>query len=160
MGRMLLVGGVFNDEGGRPSGYISKLASELCLLNKDVEVINGGFYTDLEKYLNNYKDLNTLFWFCDVPNDKPKLVNGIVELCPKLHLVISKNNKSRKYNIDNFVERMENAHSQILIEFKNNGSNIVATIFDNLGTVILNEESDLKNLAKHILGALNGIPAK
>lgn len=120
MEKILFMGGVFNDEGGRPSSYIRKFTEALqAQWNAYWHIMNGGHYHDLSHTIENtIKDFDYLFWFCDVPNDKPKLVKFIKEQHPNIVLTVSKNNRSDKYTRDMLFERMEKAQAQYLLEFK------------------------------------------
>lgn len=121
--RALLAGGVFDDEGGRASGYARKLFARLLeLLPEGAEAINGGVFSDLEALSRpGPGQVEALLWMADIPNDKPKLVNQLRQSDPSLALVISKNNRSGKYDAAALAERIERAGAAALVEFVDAG---------------------------------------
>ena len=77
--KVLAVCGNFDDEGGRPSGYMSKLFSYLPQYFSDIRIINGGYYSGLPGMIDPRisGDYDVIFWFANVPNDKSKLLKTI-----------------------------------------------------------------------------------
>lgn len=117
--KALLAGGVFDDEGGRASGYARKLfaAMEEAWAPGEAGSINGGSFERLEKLAGQAGALQALVWMADVPNDKPKLVNQLRSRAPSLKLVISKNNRAGKYSASQLAERLQRAEATALVEF-------------------------------------------
>ena len=132
--RILLIGGVFDDAGGRPSKLIAKLADNLLTALYDelnvvsgswaIDVINGGSYSMLSGLVDTQvtAQYDAVLWFADVPNDKRKLVNHVAR--PGGVLIISKNNSSNKYTRNDLLERMRVSEALALVEFRRqeNGS--------------------------------------
>lgn len=122
---VLMVGGVFNNEGGRASGYFNKLTQAINEWiprhSRDIDVaitvINGGTYESLKMSIDQVPGVTHLLWFADVPNDLPKLVPGLREKNPDMVLFISKNNRLGKYTRDDLHGRMVAADAQYLVEF-------------------------------------------
>lgn len=151
MNLKVFIGGIFNDEGGRPSGYINKLTQELLAIDSSWVVFNGGTYEQLVAFIESFDNLiGVLCWFCDVPNDKPKLVNNILTKTPQTKLVISKNNRLGKYTKRELQERIELAKASLLVEFTQNEGKIISSIHSKSGLTLLENEADIGRLARYI----------
>ena len=122
MGKLLMVGGVFDDQGGRASGYAKKLFAEIGLhWSGEVEVVNGGAFKDLESRAGQAGKSDALVWLADVPNDKPKLVAKLRQASPELVLCIGKNNRAGKYLPSQLSARMAAAGAFLMLEFVSAG---------------------------------------
>lgn len=153
--RILLVGGTFDDNVGKPSGYVntvSNIIGGLYLINEDVLFThNGGMYSDLEmlctpKYTSSAVPLDCthIIWFANVPNDKPKLLSQVKQKWPKAILTISKRNDDNKYNLFDLVFRALNVKANLLVEFKKNDDNLIASsIYDPLGNIFGKNVTDI-----------------
>lgn len=123
--KIALVGGVFDDQQGRASGYVRKLHEAITAEVKrmdpeaDITALNGGRFSDLQAFLNQTEDFQALVWMGDIPNDKPKLVSLLKEKNHSLPLMISKNNRADKYSVEDLQGRMQKAGASLLLEFKN-----------------------------------------
>lgn len=147
----VFIGGVFDDEGGRPSGFINKLTSELIAIDSGWVVINGGTYEQLVSFIESFEGIiGTLCWFCDVPNDKPKIVNSIITKTPETKLVISKNNRSNKYTKLDLQTRIELAKASILLEFTESEGKIQTSIHSKSGLTLLEKEIDITRVARFL----------
>ena len=134
----LMVGGKFDDEGGRPSGYVNKLFIALQAINTRGNIINGGFFYDLESIVASLPEqaLQVVFWFPDVPNDKEKLVRSIKARNPKILLVTSKNNLDKKYSFMELIARALQVKANLFVEFTDpvhDFKRIHASVCDPLG---------------------------
>ena len=161
--RLLLVGGTFNHEGGRSSGYVAKLGDALALQlpSAQVSVINGGLYADLAAHLDKVQGVTHLAWFADVPNELPKLLPALKRRYPALVLIASKNNRKGLYDRAALYGRMQAARSELLVEFANGvDGKLVASVLTAQATVALESSSDIEQVAQclaeqfHRLGAL------
>ena len=153
IGRGLCVGGVFDDEGGRGSGYFAKFApvfSAACGASDDgIKVVNGGSFADLEGLMDGVGGFDAVLWAADVPNDKPKLVRAVKERNPKAMLVITKSNVSGKYDRMLLTARALQSKANLLVEFVRDGNGRVAgSLWDPLGNLFVERESDVGALAK------------
>jgi len=118
--KILMVGGTFNNEGGRASGYFAKLTMAIVeSVGVGATIINGGTYQSLVDTVEQTPNVTHLFWFADVPNDLPKLLPGLRERNPDMMLFTSKNNRQQKYSRAQLVQRLIDAQGQYLIEFTN-----------------------------------------
>lgn len=118
--KILMVGGTFNNEGGRASGFFTKLTAAIVeSVGVGATIINGGTYESLVDTVEQTPDVTHLFWFADVPNDLPKLLPGLRERNPDMMLFTSKNNRQHKYTTRDLVKRLNDAQGQYLFEFTN-----------------------------------------
>ena len=71
--KILIVGGSWDLNGGRESGFIKKFYLELSTYNNNITYLNGGNYNDLQTILNSVKDYDVVCWFANVDNSLPKI---------------------------------------------------------------------------------------
>jgi N-acetyl-gamma-glutamylphosphate reductase/murein DD-endopeptidase MepM/ murein hydrolase activator NlpD len=148
---VFLVGGTFNTEGGRPSGYFGKLADALCaaLPKATFQVLNGGSYDQFRESVEVADGVSHLLWFADVPNDLPKLIPVLKERNPGLVLVSSKNNRRKLYSREALFERMRKSRSELLVEFGEDVDGmLVASILASHGEVLLESFRHISNVAQ------------
>ncbi len=100
---ILFVGGVFDEEGGRPSSYFRKLAYAMSD-GFDVTIYNGGHFSKLAQIIAYSHSYDFVVWMADVPNDKPKLLPLIKDVWPKAILITSKRNDG-KYTFKELIFR-------------------------------------------------------
>ena len=110
--KFLMVGGSFDDNGGRPSSMVSKFAQEFQNAGIEVETFNGGNFSEIESILDKTKDADVVLWWANVPNDKPKIRN-VKSVNPKCMLVTSKRNDNEKYNFGELVNRALGAKANL-----------------------------------------------
>lgn len=124
--KILLVGGRFDDEGGRPSGYIDKLYDAFEALSVEtVQCFNGGAYAALSAVIQGVAPLNydAVIWFADVPNGMEKLAHKIKQTDPKCILVTSKRNNFvdgsdvREYPFQAVIAHALRLKSNLLVQF-------------------------------------------
>lgn len=155
----LLAGGVFDDEGGRASGYARKLFEALMgeLPAGSARALNGGRFEELEALSKGMGSVEALLWMADIPNDKPKLVNELREGAPGMRLVISKNNRLGKYGPEQLRERMERAGAAALVEFIEGADGRVdARLWGAGGEVLQERAKSPSELAAGLARALMG----
>ena len=129
----VLVGGHFNDQGGRESGYIRKLFSSMQAINSNGVLFNGGNFSQLSELINK-NFFQVIFWMPDIPNDKEKLVNKIKVNNPRCILITSKNNLEQKYSLKELISRALSIKSNLFIEFTKIADRCInASIYDPLG---------------------------
>ena len=141
--KFLMVGGQFNDVGGKPSGYIFKLFNALLVMNPKGKLINGGLFNDLRDKLddpNFLNDYNVVFWFANVPNDKPKIVYLIKEFHQRIMLITSKRNNN-EYSYLELIGRALKTKSNLLVNFDQSLSSITASIIDPLGNIFCQSDN-------------------
>jgi hypothetical protein len=110
----LVVGGTFNDQGGRCSKIIDSMFGNF----PGVTLVNGGFFDDIPAIIGNLvKNFKIVFWLADVPNDKPKDYRDIKRLYPDKIVIHSKRNTDREYPISYLANHALKLKSNLLIEF-------------------------------------------
>ena len=141
---VLQVGGKWDDEGGKASGYARKLFDELNFLWKvpghplasfcaTPVTCNGGKWDELVSLMDLVEHQDIIIWMADCPNDKPKLVDQIKVKNPKCILVISKNNIDNKYTPLHLIARMLKVKSNLMLEFGKTENVYCARVLDPLG---------------------------
>lgn len=156
---ILLVGGRFDDDGGRPSGYITKLAEALRALGVKVDDFNGGPYDRLPLLVNAVAGQgDVVLWFADVPNDKEKVVGNIKRKYPRTLLVTSKRNEPKgtwEYSFQEVVAHALRLKSNLVVQFRHDITDrrrVLADIFDPLGNHYpFGDPIDIQQLARCLL---------
>jgi len=153
--KILLVGGRFDNEGGRASGYIDKLRNAIDALGiGTVQCFNAGSYDDTLRTLAETVVLHydVVLWFAEVPNEKPKLVSDIKKRHPRCILVTAKRNERRPTPEYSFQEIMQHAlklKSNLVVQFRHDRTRqrITAEVFDPLGNCFMSS-NDIQLLAR------------
>lgn len=127
------VGGTFDDNGGRESGYIRKLAEALSTISPNGFFINGGSFENLKHQMMYMDKYDVIIWMPDIPNDKPKLIKSIKKEHPHKILVTSKNNRESKYSFMEIIARALSVKSNLFVEFYGESTGIKARLCDPLG---------------------------
>lgn len=140
---ILIVAGTFDDNGGKPSGYVNKLFAN-CI---DTKFINGGYWNDLNSIYQEIRKYSIIFWLADVPNDKPKLIDKLKLDHRECLLITSKNNFDEKYQPLHLVARALKHKSNLLLEFTKKDKLIACTIWDPLGNIYTLKETDTTVIA-------------
>jgi hypothetical protein len=145
----MIVAGTWNDEGGKPSGYMEKLAQALNeqFFAPSFEFHNGGNFDELEGIIDDY-DNDIIFWFPDVPNSKEKLVGTIKKLHPKTILVTSKNNVEGKYDFMQLTAHALRNKANLFVEFTKSAEGLVeASVYDPIGNSYVYRETNVEKVA-------------
>jgi len=141
----LIVGGNFDDNGGRPSSLINKIALAIPKEHK-VTVYNGGYYPNIENLLESTKNYDAVFWCPNIPNDKPKL-RDVKSVNPKVMLITSKRNNDNQYTFQELINRALQTKSNLCVEFSKVGDQYKMMLFDPLGNAWY-DGFDIKELAE------------
>ncbi len=161
--KMLFVGGTFNDEGGKGSGYVRRLFDaidnvfDLWGETHLSDRINGGHFEDLRNILESETSYDVIFWFANVPNTEEKLLKRVKETWPKAMLVMSKRNDTGKYTLKELVFRALGVKANLIVEFfknKNQEGLVYASVFDPLGNAFGARMSDYYDLAEVLVKRL------
>jgi hypothetical protein len=140
MTKVLIVGGNFDNEGGRPSKIIDCMYDEI---SKDSEfeatIFNGGAVEDLHnRILPSVIDYKVVLWFANVSNDEDKL-RDVKAINPKTILITSKRNDNNKYTFAELISRALAIKANLTVEFsKQEDKFINMMLFDPLGNVFYN----------------------
>ena len=139
MTKVLIVGGTFDNEGGRPSGLIKSINSELIKCNEfSVLCYNGGMVECLHKdILPSVKHYEVVLWFANVPNEEDKL-RDVKAINPKALLITSKRNDDNKYTFAELISRALSIKANLTVEFSKQDDKFNMMLFDPLGNVFYN----------------------
>ena len=130
--KILIVGGSWDLNGGRESGFIKKFYLELLTYNKSITYLNGGNYNDLQTILNSVKDYDVVCWFANVDNSLPK-VRSVKKINPYTILIGSKRNDNNKYSFVEVLNRTLMERHNLSIEFSKQEGIYKMLLFDPLG---------------------------
>lgn len=147
--KILAVGGLFDDQGGRPSGYAHKLFEAITCAH----VVNGGSWELLCSLSAEVVNFDVVLWLPQVDNQREKLVRKIKINNPEVLLVTSKRNND-EYSFLELVARALATKSNLCIEFRTEDGIHVGTLFDPLGNVFALRERDIKKLAVALINRL------
>ena len=157
--KILIVGGSFDDNGGRPSSLVDKFyyafgeSFAKLGMNADVSRVNGGYFEEVESILQETAYADVVLWWANVPNDKPKIRN-VKEVNPKCMLVTSKRNDNEKYSFGELVNRALGAKANLCIEFSKQDSGMFQMmLFDPLGNCWY-KGSDISECAENMVSRL------
>ena len=134
MTKVLLVGGTYDNNGGRASGLIDSMYQELSK-DKDFEItyFNGDIVDRLHNYiLPAVAEYQIVFWFANVPNDEVKL-RDVKTINPKCIFVNSKRNDNSKYTFAELITKSLAAKANLTIEFVKHEDKFNMMLFDPLG---------------------------
>lgn len=136
MTKVLIVGGTFDNEGGRPSKLIFRLYDELVKeLTFDATLFNGGRVSDLHNViLPSVIEYNVVLWFANVPNDEDKL-RDVKAINPKVILITSKRNDNYKYTFAELISRALAIKANLTVEFSKQDDKFNMMLFDPLGNM-------------------------
>lgn len=137
MTKILIVGGTFDTEGGRPSSLIGNLITHFREDKVfDTTSVNGGFVGDLHnEILPAVTDFDVVLWFANVPNDEDKL-RDVKAINPKAILVTSKRNDNNKYTFAELISRALAIKANLTVEFSKQPDCLFnMMLFDPLGNV-------------------------
>lgn len=136
MTKLLIVGGTFDSEGGRPSKLITSMYNEIVGIGSyEVILYNGGLVTDLHNcILPSVVNYQIVMWFANVSNDEDKL-RDVKAINPKCILITSKRNDDSKYTFAELISRALVAKANLTIEFSKHSDKFNMVLFDPLGNV-------------------------
>lgn len=136
MNKVLIVGGTFDTEGGRPSKLIDSMCKEITEVDGyKATLFNGGLVTSLHNIiLPSVVNYDVVLWFANVPNDVDKL-RDVKALNPKCILITSKRNDDSKYTFAELISRALAIKANLTIEFSKHDDKFNMMLFDPLGNV-------------------------
>ena len=136
MTKVLIVGGTFDTEGGRPSKLIASMYKEITEADGyKVTLFNGGLVTSLHNIiLPSVANYQIVMWFANVPNDVDKL-RDVKAINPKCILITSKRNDNDKYTFAELISRALAIKANLTIEFSKRDDKFNMMLFDPLGNV-------------------------
>lgn len=133
--KSLIVGGSWDNDGGKPSGLIRKMYEELKNIDdkNDIKFVNGGYYSDLESIIKTAKEYDVIYWMAHVSNELPK-VRNVKNINSHAIVIGSKRNDNNKYSFVEILNRSLLQRNNLTIEFKKNNDKFNMLVFDPLGT--------------------------
>lgn len=145
---LTIVGGTFDYGTGKPSHFVSKLATILNCKN----VINGGNIS----IIDNFKpDVDILLWMPNISNDiQNKKLLKLKEYNPKMILIQSKRVIEKDYTDSDIIGRLLQSHSQLGIVIGKAQNSYRFKLLDPLGN-IWEDTSDINQLGIQLLKRLN-----
>lgn len=159
MTKILMIAGTFGETEGKASTYMHKVVTSLMprisawygkedpFNDEDgIFVINGGLYQDLLGVLNKIEKYDAIWWFPNIPNHLPKIVNDIKDKVGNKVLVISKNNSDQKYTYLDLVARLFKARANLSLIIES-PSPFKATVLDPLGNAYIHDDGDVSAVA-------------
>lgn len=152
---VLIVGGTFDNEGGRPSNLINSIyeAVKQNTLFR-VTAFNGGLVTSLHNIiLPSVVNYGVVLWFANVPNDVDKL-RDVKAINPKTLLITSKRNDDSKYTFAELISRALAIKANLTIEFSKHDDKFNMMLFDPLGNVFY-DGLEVSELCKKLLCRVN-----
>lgn len=155
MTKILIVGGTFDTDGGKPSTLINLLYNELCKETSfNPTLVNGGALYELHNnILPAVLDYQIVLWFANVPNEALKL-RDVKAINPKILLVTSKRNDNNKYTFAELISRALSIKANLTVEFSKTESGLFnMMLFDPLGNVFYNG-SEITNLSGALVARL------
>ena len=120
--KILIVGGTFDMNDGRPSGLVEKVINRFKMnasdYNAEIFDFNGGNYNDLVKIQENFlPNVDIVLWWANVPNDLPKL-RDVKAVNYKVISVISKRNDNNKYTLQDILQRTLEQKGNLCVIFE------------------------------------------
>ena len=135
--KVLLVGGTWDDDGGKSSSMVNKFEKALKKQNLQVHAFNGGFYDDLVLLMELVGLYKYVIWWANVPNDKPK-VRNVKDVNPRCMLITSKRNDNDKYTFSEIINRTLEVKANLSIIFSKENDVYRMQIIDPLGNLWYN----------------------
>jgi len=102
----VIVGGSFDDNGGKTSSIVAKLAAAL---GTDWACINGGTMESLRGF--SVDGVKVLIWMPNVSNDEDKFLDRLKPQNPEMLLIQSKRVVEKDYTAGDVIGRMLKSHS-------------------------------------------------
>lgn len=151
MNKMLIVGGTFDSEGGRPSKLITSIYNNIISTDShDITLFNGGLVTSLHNIiLPSVTNYDVVMWFANVPNDVDKL-RDVKALNSKCILVTSKRNDNNKYTFAELINRALSIKANLTIEFSKHDDKFNMMLFDPLGNTFY-DGFDVSTMCKKLV---------
>ena len=162
-GKILIVGGTFDRENGKPSGLIEKLGEAVKQTANDftTQIYNGGNIEQLKSCLEDTPNNDFVFWFANVSNDEEK-IRDVKAVAPHTLLITSKRNDfvddsctNQKYDFEELLQRALAIKANLCFEFcKMPSKKFKMKVFDPLGCVWY-EGEDINEAVKATINRLN-----
>ena len=161
MKKYLLLGGTFDDNGGKSSKIVSSIGNAITSRfnhGDSLTVMNGGDYSKLKDIIEvelAKEKYDVVFWFPNVDNSKEKIRN-VKDFLPTTMLVTSKRNENKKYTFLDLEQKALAAKANLLLEFAvDTASNhITFNVMDPLGNLWYSGD-DISEATNYMLNRLD-----
>jgi len=146
---VMLVGGTYNESGGKASGLVRKCYEEFVQLyrgNGVVRLYNGGTLQNLKDIITEVKSSDIVYWFANVNNAEEKLIKSIKEINNKVMLIESKVNNG-KYEPRDIVAHILKNKANLCVEMITSYQGmVIMKVLDPLGNMFANYTADYKKI--------------
>jgi hypothetical protein len=144
--KALFLAGNFDDYNGKAS----KIADKIYLQVRTplMDYLNGGNFKDIDKVVENIRDYKTIFWFPNVDNSKPKLVEDIKKMNENSLLITSKRNVEKAYDFQGVLQHALRIKSNLMLEFVSREGIYHGRVLDPLGNAFLDYNDDFELVGK------------
>lgn len=136
---ILIVGGTFDHDEGKPSKIIDTLAQtfvkeaerENNVDVKGISVLNGGNLSELHNI--DFRECDVLFWAPNISNNEAKIIPDIKTKNPKLLLISSKRVVEKRYTEGDIVGRLLKTKSNLGVMITKHDDTYRFRLMDPLG---------------------------
>lgn len=146
--RILIVGGTFDENGGRNSKIVSKIFEGA--LKEGDSIFNGGHIDEIQKILEMSKDYDIVVWWPNIDNRYEKIRN-VKEINSHATLIISKRNDESKYGIKDLIVRQLEARANLMVVFEKTNDRIFMQDLDVLGYSWSEKTDDIQSFRKKLI---------
>ena len=137
---ILIVGGTWTENEGKPSSLINKLDTEIRNNTEAiVRTFNGGSYDELTSIIETAPNYDYVFWFANVVDNSLAKIRNVKDYAPKCMLITSKRNDNNKYDFEELIQRALSIKANLCFEFSKIEAKLFnIRVFDPLGCVWYN----------------------
>ena len=154
--KILIVGGTWNENGGKPSKLINKMFNEISkrFSAANISFINGGNYEQLKEIITQTNRFDYVFWFANVEDNELEKVRDVKHYAPKCMLITSKRNDNNKYSYEDIFQRMLAIKANLCFEFSKVEDKLFnIRVLDPLGCIYY-DGTDIKEAVERCLDRL------
>lgn len=144
---MFLVGGTFDENGGKSSYIIQQLGEELRC-----GVMNGGSISELQSFDPEFIDV--LIWMPNISNSEDKIVPRLKPMNPRMTLVTSKRVIENQYSDFEIVSRMLKVHANLCIKITKYSYGYAFSLIDPLGNIYV-KDTNITGLVFYLTNRIN-----
>lgn len=149
--KKMIVGGTFDNENGKASYIVGKLAESL---GEDYECVNGGNLDYIRNF--NPEGINVLIWMPNISNEEIKNLNNLKLLNPSMILIQSKRVIEKQYEVIDVVNRIDKSQSELGIMITKRDDKYRFRLLNAVGDIVI-DSNDIMQLGTAIRIALEHI---
>ncbi len=137
--KVLIVGGTFDENGGKPSSVIGQIHSEMTKKTRSFDslLVNGGTLNKLKLLVEDdwlLKQYNIVLWAPNIANNEDRLLHLVKSLNPRCVLISTKQRRHPdEYTHGDIVGRLLKSRSNLGITFDVGSKPYKLTVSDPLG---------------------------